>query len=790
MKNGNTQQIFSNKTFSNNLPNTLSNTLPQSKIKSNPQSKQSKNQKSSKSRAMLTPLQIFEKLCEIPHRSYHTQKMFNYLCTFCKNLGLEVRTDGAKNIYVCKKPKKSSPKGRLPKNHLVKNDFPKICLQAHYDMVGVGKAQSGEGVEPYVDKQFLRAKDSSLGADNGAGLASILWLFMQEKYAPHIEAIFTNDEEVGLCGANELELPIKSRFLLNVDSEFFGEIITGCAGGFDVEFDFDVFEFQKTSGAGQNILFYPYEIESFGFEGGHSGVDIHRNIRSSIVEFAHLLQTLCEIERATSSFFCELYSLNAGEKSNSIPVGLSAFMGFSSDIDALKNALKSAGLCVRKENLHTLRIGLLPNDMTKSKQNLKTGFLIKYHRNIEDYQQILEQKPKKCYDKKLLSTLILKLRHGVWERGENAEVISSLNIAMIKGDLSFGTQAKQSKNTRIVGESGIDFSQNNNPPSLSEGVRGRVESTLESSTKTNAESSLRANDSERGNPIYNKNKITCHDFATFYNISNFRNDKIDSPSTNNYQNMAEGSTNDRKNPPSLSEGVRGRVESTLESSTKTNAESSLRDLPTANRGNPKPCHIERSEISKQKLQGDISAFSKPQYDKKNIDKTITCHANASPFARNDSINPPALHFTLKARANTNPLLEKIKNQTTQTIAKLLANPRHTASPNISNEYSAWTNASEHKTNKIARIHPILQMIIDAYKWRHCAVGSIHAGLECGILQERFSQMGLKNIAMASIGPTILSPHSLQERLDIDSFYEFVEVLESLIANICASKINN
>ena len=518
---------------------------------------------------MLTPLQIFEKLCEIPHRSYHTQKMFNYLCTFCKKLGLEVRTDRAKNIYVCKKHKKSTPKGRLSKNHLVKNDFPKICLQAHYDMVGVGKAQSGEGIEPYVDKQFLRAKDSSLGADNGAGLASILWLFMQEKYAPHIEAIFTNDEEVGLCGANELELPIKSRFLLNVDSEFFGEIITGCAGGFDVEFDFDVFEFQKTSGAGQNILFYPYEIESFGFEGGHSGVDIHRNIRSSIVEFAHLLQTLCEIERATSSFFCELYSLNAGEKSNSIPVGLSAFMGFSSDIDALKNALKSAGLCVRKENLHTLRIGLLPNDMTKSKQNLKTGFLIKYHRNIEDYQQILEQKPKKCYDKKLLSTLILKLRHGVWERGENAEVISSLNIAMIKGDLSFETQAKQNKNTRIVGESGIDFSQNNNPPSLAEGVRGRVESTLESSTKTNAESSLRANDSERGNPPYNKNKITCHEFATFDKIANSRNDNT-------------------------------------------------------------ICHTEEAqapEVSQAQLKNkDILAFSKPQYDKKNIDKTITCHA--------------------------------------------------------------------------------------------------------------------------------------------------------------------
>ena len=911
MKNSEAKQTLSNKTFSNNLPKPLptpkrpQKPTPKAKIKSMPQSK---NQKPSKSRAMLTPLQIFEKLCEIPHRSHHTQKMFEYLCTFCKNIGLEVRTDRAKNIYVCQKPQKIHakncvsknhlPKSHLSKNHLSKNCSPKIyspkiCLQAHYDMVGVGKAQSGEAIEPYIDKQFLRARESSLGADNGAGLASILWLFMQEKYAPHIEAIFTNNEEVGLCGANELELPIKSRFLLNVDSEFFGEIITGCAGGFDIEFDFDAFEIKQTSETGQNLFPHLYEIKAFGFEGGHSGVDIHRNIRSSIVDFAHLLQTLCDIQKSDSSFFCELYSLNAGEKSNSIPVGLSAFMGFSSDIETLLNTLKNAGLCVSKENLYSLRVGLPPKDMTKSTQNLKTGFLIKYHRNIGDYQQILEQKPQKCYDKKLLSTLILELKHGVWEKKENGEVLSSLNIAMIEDNSSFcddnlsldshcavfvanndnsssqtsdserGNQKSPSPNYQNLSEGATN--DKNNPPSpnhqnVAEGVRGRVKSTLESVPKSsldsNAKSSLRASDSEGGTrPQLQSNDLArkrgcaqlhkqkpqttiCHTEvvqATEVSQSQLKNRDISAFSKPQYdKNITEKTMdchanadafarNDEKNPPSLAEGVRGRVDFSVESSLqadlqnprgKTRQNRSLFSNPQNSPQNSKiDCHDSRifhkslesrnddttsktknftPEISKNpKQKRDTSIFqAKPQQTKPHYDKNnITCHANADAFAHNDSINP-TLHFTLKARANTNPLLAKIKKQTIQTIANLLANPPHTPSPNISNEYSAWADSNEQKALKARHIHPILQMIIDAYKWRHCAVGSIHAGLECGILQERFHKMGLKNIAMASIGPTILSPHSLQERLDIDSFYEFVEVLESLIASICASEINN
>ena len=418
----------------------------------------SKKYISSISKKSLTPMQIFSLLCEIPHKSYHTQEMFEYLCGFCENLGLEVRTDKAKNIYICKKVQKCESKkesfinmDNVALSNTPKTPSPKICLQAHYDMVGVGRAERGEVIVPYIDGQFLRARESSLGADNGVGVASILWLFMQEKYAPHIEAIFTNDEEVGLCGANELELPIKSRFLLNLDSEFFGEIITGCAGGFDVEFDFGTYchksveSMQKECEYGEANLqeLRLYEIEAFGFEGGHSGIDIDKNICSSIVEFAKLLEVLCDDFGENISV---LYELGAGEKSNSIPVGLHAIMGFGFGMEELEFALKQAGLMLESStnvDEKALCVGLVDfgrdcsQDCLVNNDGIKTGFLLKPYSQIGDYKQILKQKP---YDKRLLAKVVLGLHHGVWERDEEGCVSSSLNVAMIASNSPLGMQ--------------------------------------------------------------------------------------------------------------------------------------------------------------------------------------------------------------------------------------------------------------------------------------------------------------------------------------------------------------
>lgn len=648
-----------------------SSTLPKASL--------TKRAKSATLTTSLTPLQIFERLCEIPHKSYHTQEMFDYLCGFCDSLGLEVRTDRARNIYICKKPLKCEVS-------------PKICLQAHYDMVGVGRAQFGEAITPYVDScGFLRARESSLGADNGVGVASILWLFMQERYAPYIEAILTNDEEVGLCGANELELPIKSNFLLNLDSEFFGEIIIGCAGGFDVEFDFCVRDFAcADSGvdlAAEDLAIKNavdkgarkskklYEIKAFGFEGGHSGVDIHRNIRSSIVEFARLIEVICG---CCGEGLCELYDLRSGEKPNSIPVGLEAIMGFSLQGEDLQRELQKAGLLVESsleswqgDSLHkdslcgddlrdglsggdSFLVGLAKNPTETKKKNKKIGFLLKPCSNTGDYKQILEQKP---YDKRLLSKVILALKHGVWERGENDEVLSSLNIAMIEP-----TQ-KPLQAQKLKDKSNSDLSSK----TLC------LDKVCDSGTKSALHFTLKA----------------------------------------------------RANTNALLKSTKSQIvlvlQSLLESHTQDLRKKSSGDLY-------------------EDLLKDLQTLSK------NLCATETlCASKGSHISKNDFC----------------------------------------ANITISNEYGAWEKARDTHAKS-----PILQMIIQAYKWRHCEVGSIHAGLECGILQERFAKMGLGQIAMASIGPTILSPHSLQERLDLGSFDEFVAVLVDLLDRICASKLES
>ena len=629
-----------------------------------------KRSKSSTSGISLTPLQIFERLCEIPHKSYHTQEMFSYLCGFCENLGLEVRTDRARNIYIYKKPPKCEALSKQCKAS------PKICLQAHYDMVGAGRAQEGEAIETYVDScGFLRARESSLGADNGVGVASILWLFTQERYAPYIEAILTNDEEVGLCGANELELPIKSNFLLNLDSEFFGEIIIGCAGGFDVEFDFCAKDCDKdcvrdfacvdsdlaVESAEKEARKTLYEIKAFGFEGGHSGVDIHRNIRSSIVDFAHLLEAICEC--------CGeglLYDLRCGEKSNSIPVGLEAIMGFSLQGEDLQRALQKAGLLVEpvlegdslcQDSLGgCLRVGIAekPND-TKSKNDdknkgIKMGFLLKPCSDIGDYKQILEQKP---YDKGLLSKVILALKHGVWERGENDEVLISLNIAMIEPT----QKPLKSQKPHYLGKICDSSDKDSND-------KRALHFTLKARANTNA--LLK---------------------STKYHILHTLQRLLESPT----QDLDKELRND----------------------------------------------------SHKDLHNDLPKIS-PAY-KISLDSKVSHADKNSHISKNDSC----------------------------------------ANITISNEYGAWENAKNTHAKS-----PILQMITQAYKWRHCEVGSIHAGLECGILQERFAKMGLGQISMASIGPTILSPHSLQERLDLGSFDEFVKVLVDLLDRICASKIES
>ncbi len=223
-------------------------------------------------------LEIFKQIAAIPHCSTKTEKLRVFLIDFAKNHGFHTQTDEAGNI-LCYKRDRS------------------ICLQAHYDMVCVGKAPKIEIVD---DGEYLRAKDSSLGADNGIGVAIMLALIADGKEA---EYLFTNDEEIGLIGAQHLAIPLQAKKMINLDSEEFGSIYIGCAGGGDIEASKEI-SYKRSSKR------YFYEVIAKNFPGGHSGVDIDKNIPNAIKAFTSFAKD------------CEIAWIKAGDRLNAIPASL------------------------------------------------------------------------------------------------------------------------------------------------------------------------------------------------------------------------------------------------------------------------------------------------------------------------------------------------------------------------------------------------------------------------------------------------------------------------------------
>ncbi len=235
-------------------------------------------------------LEQFKLLSKIPHCSFKTSKMRDYLVDICKKSGAEVFEDKAGNI-------------------VARKGVPKVCLQAHYDMVCMGNAPK---IDIYEKDGFLYAQDSSLGADNGAGIAIMLVLLRKHD---NLECLFTNDEEVGLLGASSLELEIKSSYLLNLDSEEEGTVYVGCAGGLEIHANMPlVYEPLSTK-------YDLYEVSLSGLVGGHSGIEIVKPIPNAIIELAKILR----------SIDVKVISFDGGERINSIPTKASAKIALAKD---------------------------------------------------------------------------------------------------------------------------------------------------------------------------------------------------------------------------------------------------------------------------------------------------------------------------------------------------------------------------------------------------------------------------------------------------------------------------
>ena len=210
------------------------------------------------------PWNHFADLNAVPRPSKKEERVATFIQGFGKNLGLEVLTDAIGNVII----KKPASKGREKSKPVI--------LQAHLDMVhqkneGTVFDFEKQGIDMYIDGDWVRAKGTTLGADNGLGVASIMAVLSSTDLShPPIEALFTLDEEAGMGGAKNLGKGLlKGKILLNLDTEGDHVFTIGCAGGLDTVVEW-VYKEENTPDG-----YSGYKIVVNGLKGGHSGMDIH-----------------------------------------------------------------------------------------------------------------------------------------------------------------------------------------------------------------------------------------------------------------------------------------------------------------------------------------------------------------------------------------------------------------------------------------------------------------------------------------------------------------------------------
>ena len=244
----------------------------------------------------------FYALTQVPRPSGHLEKVQQFLLDFGKQAGVEAFKDPAGNI-VFRKPATPGMENRKG-----------VILQAHMDMVPQKTPESTHNfetdpIEPWIDGEWVKAKGTTLGADNGLGVAAIMAI-MEAKDLKHgpIDALITRDEETGMFGANELpEGELQGDILLNLDSEHWGKFVIGSAGGIDVT---ATMEYQEVVTDPEDAA---VRITVKNLRGGHSGLEINEgraNANKLLVQIVR--EAIAETE-------ARLASWNGGNMRNAIP---------------------------------------------------------------------------------------------------------------------------------------------------------------------------------------------------------------------------------------------------------------------------------------------------------------------------------------------------------------------------------------------------------------------------------------------------------------------------------------
>ena len=260
--------------------------------------------------------QYFYEITQIPRPSKNEDKIITYLENFAKSKNLEYKKDRVNNIVI----RKPASKGGENK--------PMVALQCHVDMVceknnDVDKDFLKDPIEAYIDGEWVKAKGTTLGADDGIGVAMQLAILDSDidGIGP-IECLFTVDEETGLTGANGLEKDmIRSKYLINLDSEDEGQIFIGCAGGKNT-LGFLPIKYQ--SGQEKNSV----EVFVSGLQGGHSGDDIEKKRGNAIKLLTRIVYDLLN-----SNETIQLVNIEGGNLHNAIPREATAVLCYDNEDD-------------------------------------------------------------------------------------------------------------------------------------------------------------------------------------------------------------------------------------------------------------------------------------------------------------------------------------------------------------------------------------------------------------------------------------------------------------------------
>lgn len=260
----------------------------------------------------------FDEIRKIPRCSKQEERIREYIVSFAKQHDLECQVDKAGNVLI----RKSASKGMENK--------PTVILQSHMDMVceknkDVKHDFTKDPIKVKIEGEWIKAEGTTLGADDGIGIATALAI-LEDKDLKHppIEALFTVDEETGLTGAFALEKGfLKGRTMINLDSEDFGVIYVGCAGGGDSIIRLPV----KKEDVPRDMKVF--EISVTGLKGGHSGCDIHEQRGNAIKIMARILWKL------KKEMKIRIVDITGGDKHNAIPREAKAIISVS-DEDRLR----------------------------------------------------------------------------------------------------------------------------------------------------------------------------------------------------------------------------------------------------------------------------------------------------------------------------------------------------------------------------------------------------------------------------------------------------------------------